>query len=245
MSSPAGTKAIILAGGLGTRLQPLVSDRPKPMAQAAGKPFLEYLIEQLRGQGFDELVLCVGHLAGHVCDYFGDGSRWGVRLRYAVERQLLGTAGALRNAASFIDGTFLALNGDSYLDADFRAMVQLHQQRRSLDPQTVGTIAAVKVDDAAAYGMLEMDGRGRILRFREKATPGRDWMNGGAYVLEPEVLDCIPADRPVSIEQEVFPLLLDRGYHLYSHQVEGFFADIGTPEGYRRFQRYIEETGNR
>jgi len=234
-------KAVILAGGLGTRLQPLLKDRPKPMAEASGKPFLEYLIEQLRAQEFNELVLCVGHLAERIQEYFGDGHAWGVQIDYAVETQLLGTAGAIRNAQHFIDGTFLVLNGDSYLDTDLRSVVQSQQRRHTANPRIVGTIAAVAVDDAAAYGTLEWGRQMRIIRFREKAGKGWGWINGGVYVLEPEVLDWIPAGRPVSIERETFPLLLQRGYRLYAYPVEGFFVDIGTPEGYRRFQRFVEE----
>jgi NDP-sugar pyrophosphorylase family protein len=213
------------------------------MAQVNGKPFLEHLVGQLRAQSFEDLILCVGHLADQVKGYFGDGKLWGVRIAYSEETSPLGTAGAIRKARRLIDGTFVVLNGDSYLDADFGAMVQLHQRRRSADHRTVGTIATVAVDDAAAYGTLECDNRGRILCFREKAAAGAGWINGGVYVLQPDVLDHIPDGRAVSIERETFPLLLERGDHLYACPVEGFFVDIGTPQGYRRFQRYVEEEG--
>lgn len=236
-------KALVLAGGLGSRLQSLIPDRPKPMAEVEGRPFLEYQIEQLRAQGFEDLVLCVGHLAHRIQDYFGDGHLWGVRIAYAVETELLGTAGAIRNAQSFIEDTFLVLNGDSYLEADFRALVEFHRRQQADDAQTVGTIATVAVDDASAYGTLELDAQGRILHFREKAEAGPGWINGGVYVLEPDILDFIPADRAVSIEKETFPLALEKGWHLYGYSVEGFFVDIGTSEGYRRFQRYVEEKG--
>jgi NDP-sugar pyrophosphorylase family protein len=236
-------KALILAGGLGSRLQSLIPDRPKPMVEAKGKPFLEYQIKQLRAQGFEELVLCIGYQASQIQDYFSDGHRWGVGIAYAVETELLGTAGAIRNARHFIEDTFFVLNGDSYLEVDFQALVGFHWRQQSADPRTVGTIAIVAVDDAAAYGTLELDAQGRILRFREKAETGPGWINGGVYVLEPDILDFIPADRVVSIEKETFPLVLERGWHLYSYPVEGFFVDIGTPQGYRRFQRYVEEKG--
>jgi NDP-sugar pyrophosphorylase family protein len=236
-------KALILAGGLGTRLQEVIADRPKSMAEAKGKPFLQYLIQHLRAQGLKEIVLCVGHLADQVERYFGDGRSWGVQIAYAVETKLLGTGGAIRNAQHLIEETSLVLNGDSYLDADFRAVVEFHRCRRLADPRTVGTIATVAVDDAAAYGTLEWDSQGRILRFQEKASAGAGWINAGVYVLEPEVLGHIPRGRPVSIESETFPLLLQRCYHLYACPVDGFFVDIGTPQGYRRFQCYAEEEG--
>ena len=116
-------KALILAGGLGTRLRSVVADQPKPMAPTAGKPFLQYLVEWLRDQGFDDLVLCVGHRADQVRAHFGDGRRWGVQVAYAVERTPLGTAGALKNAGEHVTGTTLVLNGDSYLEVDLRAMI--------------------------------------------------------------------------------------------------------------------------
>lgn len=232
-------KALILAGGLGTRLQPVVADRPKPMAQANGKPFLEYQIEWLRRQGLREIVLCVGHLAGHIRDYFGAGQRWDVRIRYAVETELLGTAGAIKNAEPFVEDTFCVLNGDSFLDADLQAIIESHKRSRAVDPRTLGTLAAVFVPDAAAYGTLDL-GHHRVSQFREKGTGGPGWINGGIYVLEPEILELIPAGRPVSIERETFPQILERGYHLYAYPVEGFFVDIGTPAGYHRFQHYVE-----
>ena len=234
-------KALILAGGLGTRLQSVVSDRPKPMADASGKPFLQYLVEQLRAQGFVELVLCVGHRAQQVQGYFGDGQCLGVEIAYAVETELLGTAGAIQNAREYIDSTFLMLNGDSYLEADYRALVDFHRDRRKCDPLVLGTIAAIAVQNAEAYGALKLDEGGAIQRFREKARKGPGRINAGVYVLEPDVLDFIPTGRAASIEKETFPLLLERGYHLLGYPVDAFFVDIGTPEGYCRFQMYVEE----
>ena len=235
-------QAVILAGGLGMRLREVVAERPKAMAAVAGKPFLAYLIEQLRAQGLSDVVLCVGHLGDQIRDHFGDGSRWGVSIRYAVEQELLGTAGALKNAEPFIDGTFLVLNGDSYLDDDLRQVVAFHERRRTI-PQMVGTVATVTVDDAAAYGALELGPRLRIAGFAEKGASGWGWINAGVYALEPQVLEVIPAGRPVSLERETFPRLLEQGYYLYACPMEGFFVDIGTPQGYRAFQSYIAAKG--
>src|SRR5215213_5677555 len=185
-------KTVILAGGLGTRLRSLLQDRPKPMAQFKGKPFLEYQIDQLRTQGFKDFILCVGHLAYHVQNYFGDGRDWEVRIVYAVETELLGTGGAIKNAQEFIENTFLVLNGDSYLEADFRGLVESHRRRVSADPQTVGTLAVLAMDDTASYGKIELDANARLLCFGEKAEVGPGWINGGAYVLEPDVFEYIP-----------------------------------------------------
>ncbi len=231
--------AVILAGGLGTRLRSVVSDRPKPMAEAGGRPFLEYLIDRLRQQGFRDVVLCVGHLHGQILSHFGDGQRWGVSIRYAVEERPLGTAGAIRNARAYADGPFLVLNGDSYLEVDLRSLIHCHRQQCLADSLAVGTLAAVALQDAAAYGTLELGEDHCVRSFMEKAVAAAGWVNGGVYVLEPEVPDWIPTGRPVSIEQETFPLLLASGRHLYACPVEGFFVDIGTPEGYARFQDHV------
>ncbi len=237
-------KTLILVGGLGTRLQALVPDRPKPVAEFGGKPFLEYQIERLRPQGFADVVLCVGHRAEQIRDHFGDGRRWNVRIRYSVETEPLGTAGAIRNAQPFVEDTFLVLNGDSYLGANFADMVECHRRARSADPRVAGTLAAVAVEDTSAYGALEMEGEGHILTFREKGQAGAGWINGGAYVLEPAILGLIPDGQAVSVERETFPLALERGRRLLGYRVEGFFVDIGTPEGYRRFERYVEQEIN-
>jgi mannose-1-phosphate guanylyltransferase len=117
-----------------------------------------------------------------------------------------------------------------------------HRARRIADPRTLGTILSTFIEDAAAYGTLALDDTGRVLRFREKASSTSGWINGGVYVLEPEILELIPARQQVSIERETFPAALAAGWHLYSHPTEGFFVDIGTPAGYRRFQQYAEET---
>ncbi len=211
------------------------------MAPVKGKPFLEYQIKQLRACGLCDLVLCVGHLAYHVQNYFGDGRDWGVRIDYAVETDLLGTAGAIKSAQSLIGDTFLVLNGDSYLEADYPDLVRFHRHRLSADARTIGTIAMVHVEDAASYGKVETNGNARLLRFEEKKEPEPGWINGGAYVLEPTIFDLIPPNQVVSIEKETFPLVLKRNRHLFGYPAQGFFVDIGTPEGYHRFCRYVEE----
>ncbi|MBN1641074.1 MAG: nucleotidyltransferase family protein [Anaerolineae bacterium] len=236
-------KTVILAGGLGKRLRPAVADRPKPMAEIADQPFLLYQIAQLRASGLCEIVLCVGYRAAQITSYLGDGTRWGVSIAYAIEETPLGTAGAIRNAGPHIDGTFLAMNGDSYVDADLHELVAAHRQQRASARRTVGTLLRTYVDDAASYGTLEVDAHGWVTHFAEKAARARGWINAGVYVLEPEILDLIPPDRAVSLEREVFPDLLQSGYRLFSHATAGYFVDIGTPEGYARFQAYVAARG--
>jgi len=238
-------RVIILAGGLGTRLQAVTQDRPKPMVEIQGKPFLEYQINQLHAQGFREFVLCVGHLAHHILDYFGDGWRFGVNIFYAIETDLLGTAGAISNAQDFIDDTFLVVNGDSYLELDHQALMDFHRRQKLLDQRTIGTIVAAAVDNVSAYGALEVDAQGRILNFLEKAETSAGLINGGVYVLDPCILEFISTGQTVSVEKDTFPSVLERGYHLFSYPADGFFVDIGTPKGFRRFCEYIERKGKR
>jgi NDP-sugar pyrophosphorylase family protein len=233
--------AVILAGGLGMRLRSIVADRPKPMADVGGRPFLEYQIRWLRAQGLEDIVLCVGYRADQIRDYFGDGERFGTRLAYAVDEQPLGTAGAIRNAREHVRGTFLVVNGDSFLDVDVPALLDWHHCRRTADPAVVGTLAMVHVGDAAAYGALVTDSAGHIQSFQEKGHGGAGWVNGGVYVLEPEILDFIADGRPESIEGNTFPRMLRAGRCLNGFPVHGFFVDIGTPDGYHAFLRQMKE----
>src|SRR5258706_2335589 len=195
-------RVFILAGGRGTRLQALFPDQPKPMAPVAGRPFLEHQISLLASQGFRDFVLCVGYRAEQINSYFGDGARWGVRIEYSHEAQPLGTAGALRQAAGFWSGAALVLNGDTYLDTRFASLVGQH--RRLAARGAIGSLGLLRVDDCARYGQVRLAPDGRIERFEEKrAAPAQAGLvNAGAYVLEPGVLDAIPAGRAVSIEYD-------------------------------------------
>jgi len=230
----------VLAGGLGLRLRSLVPDRPKPMALFKQKPFLEHQLCQLRSQGFTNVILCVGYQAAQIQDYFGDGQAWGLTLRYVVEPSLLGTAGAIKNAADWLNDRFLVLNGDSLLDLDFRRLVDFHLQHQQATPRAIATVVAVPTQEAAAYGALQIDEADVIRGVAEKGSTGPGWVNGGVYLFEPEVLAYIPAQQVVSLEQTTFPLLLAAGQQLYAYRFAGFFVDIGTPAGYQRFTHFVE-----
>jgi NDP-sugar pyrophosphorylase family protein len=236
-------QAVILAGGLGTRLRSVVSDKPKPMAEIKGKPFLEYQIEFLRRHKIGDVVLCVGYLHRVVQDYFRDGAPWGVRVKYAVEDELLGTAGAVKNAEKHLQERFVLLNGDSFFDFDLSALLQFHLAWRSEDRSAVGSIALTEVDDLSSYGAITIDARGKILSFEEKsgASKTAKHINAGVYVLEKEVLSFIPPMQKVSLERETFPALLQDGKALMGFSTRGFFADIGTPDGLHTFQHYVLE----
>lgn len=234
-------KAVILAGGLGTRLRAVVGDRPKAMANVHGKPFLAYQIANLRAQGFDELVLCLGYRSAQIQDYFGDGRRHRVSIAYSVEPEPLGTAGALRHAAALLDDAFLLVNGDSFLDADFQDFVASHRRRRSENPETIGSVAAIATADKGTFATLVLDARGLVQRFGVSTGPGRRWVNAGLYVVEPGLLDLIPTGRAVSLERETTPAALAAGARLWAYPVQGLFVDIGTPAGYRRFGEAVAQ----
>ena len=227
-------KAAILVGGLGTRLRPIIGDCPKPLALVRGRPFLAYLLEWLRAQGYLDVVLCVGYRWQDIQAIFGNGSSVGMRLEYSVEEKPLGTAGALKHAADHLPGTFLALNGDSIVDADLADLVRFHYETQAL-----ATLALAAVPDARRYGLVECDSRRRVTAFEEKSSvlaANQTWVNAGVYVLEPQVLDYIPENRAVSLERETFPLLLQTRVPVMGYTLEGKLLDIGTPESYLRSQ---------
>jgi mannose-1-phosphate guanylyltransferase len=223
-------QAIVLVGGEGTRLRPLTSDVPKPALTLVDRPFLAYMIEWLGAHGVTEAVLACGFLPDVLREVLGEGEHGGVRLSYVTEPDRRGTAGAIRFAADALgedlDDRFLALNGDVLTDLDLTALMDAHREREAR-----ATIALYPVEDSAAYGLVGVDGEGRVTEFVEKtgaAVPGE--INAGAYFLERSVLDLIPPGREVSIEREVFPLLVGDG--LGALRLDGYWMDIGTPERY-------------
>lgn len=242
-------QALILAGGLGTRLRPVVSDRPKAMATVGGKPFLEHQLAFLKGCGVSHFVFCVGYRHQQIQAHFGDGSRWGVRIDYSVEEQPLGTGGALKHAEKYVQDTFLALNGDSFFDTDLQRLVQFHEEKRvaARGQKCLATMALTRTREVERYGTVELGAEGEIVNFAEKTAErsagpvhAEKHINAGIYVLEAEILQMIPASEKVSIEHNVFPSLLNGG-GLYGCYLKGFFVDIGTPAGYRKLQDHLEE----
>lgn len=244
-------QALILAGGLGTRLRSIVNDRPKPMAQLGDKPFLEHQVELLKGYGISELIFCVGYRHQQIQDYFGDGAHWGVRITYSVEEMPLGTAGALKQAEAQVHGAFLALNGDSVFEFNLADLLETHTRRRRQEGAAyLGTVALTRVDDPRDYGLVKLDSQQHIVSFSEKSSerPALDdqskqgnYINAGIYVLEPALLNFVPTQQAVSIERETFPSLLAQGYRLGGYPAQGFFVDIGTPAGYYRLQHRLQE----
>lgn len=225
-------QAIVLCGGMGSRLRPLVNSVPKPMAEIAGRPFLEYLIGQLRRDGFTDVVLCAGFMATELERHFGTGEAWGVKIGYSVEREARGTAGALKLAEPMLVGDrWLVMNGDSLFNVSLRELAEAHAR----NPAPV-TIALARVADAHRYGGVTCAPDGRITAFEEKpdaSAPGL--INGGVYIIERPVLGLIPADRPASLERDVLMQLAGDG--IRGVVFDGYFIDIGTSEDYLRAER--------
>jgi mannose-1-phosphate guanylyltransferase len=221
-------KAIVLAGGEGTRLRPLTWTTPKPLLPIVNRPFLEHQLAWLAGHGVTEVVLSLGYKS----DAFAGRSFSDLPVLVAAEPEPLGTAGAIRFAAEAggVTTRFLVCNGDVLTDLDVTALVRFHEER-----EAEATIALTQVEDPSAFGVVPTDGDGRVLRFVEKPPPGEaptDWINAGTYVLEPSVLDDIPSGRAVSIERETFPGLLDRQGRLFALPSPAYWLDIGTPAKY-------------
>jgi mannose-1-phosphate guanylyltransferase len=225
-------QALVLAGGEGTRLRPLTYTTPKPVMPLAGRPFLSFMLDWLRGHGVDEVILSCGFLSDGVHRVLGD-VYGGMRLRYVIEEQPLGTAGPVRLALDegVLEERLLVLNGDVLTDMDLGAEVAFHQQAGARV-----TLALIGVEDVSSYGVVPTGQDGRVEAFLEKSDgqAPTNRINAGAYVVEREVIEAVPAGRAVSFEREVFPELVGDG--LYGWLADGYWVDIGTRE------RYLEAT---
>jgi mannose-1-phosphate guanylyltransferase len=221
-------QAVILVGGEGTRLRPLTVTVPKPVLPLVDRPFLVYMLEWLRRHGVDDVIMSCGFLATSVRNVLGDGSQFGLRLRFVEEPEPRGTAGALKYAEDLLEERFLMLNGDVLTDIDLTAQIAQHDRTGA-----VGTLALVPVEDPTAYGLVRTNDDGSVSEFVEKPTADSidtNLISAGAYVLERSVLDLIPPDRNVSIEREVWPRLVGNG--LFAFAASAYWLDIGTPERY-------------
>jgi mannose-1-phosphate guanylyltransferase / phosphomannomutase len=225
-------KAVVMAGGEGTRLRPLTSNQPKPMVPIVGRPCMEHIVELLRAHGFEDIIVTVAFMPQAIRTYFGAGEALGVSMQYSVEDSPAGTAGSVLLAADQLDDTFLVISGDALCDVDLSALVRFHQENRSS-----ATIGLMSVENPLEFGIVVTDEEGRIERFLEKPSWGQvfsDTINTGIYVLEPEVLRHVPADRPYDFAKELFPLLLEMGRPLYGSVLDGYWQDIGNLDQYRQ-----------
>ena len=223
-------KAVIMAGGEGTRLRPLTSNQPKPMLPMANIPMMEHVVNLLRTHGFEDIVVTVAFMANAIRTYFGDGSEFGVRMVYATESTPLGTAGSVRNAKDELDERFLVISGDVLTDIDLGAVVDFHDAHGAL-----ATLALKAVENPLEFGIVITNEDGSIERFLEKPTWGQvfsDTINTGIYVLEPEIFDFIPEGQAVDFSGETFPAALAAGKGLYGYVADGYWEDVGTLEAY-------------
>ena len=230
-------QAVVLVGGEGTRLRPLTYGTPKPMIPLMNVPFLERSLLRLKAAGITDVILPAGYLPEAITEYFGDGSRLGLRMTYVIEETPLGTAGAIKNVERFIDGPFFVLNGDILTSLDLTAMIRFHEERGGL-----GVLHLIRVEDPSAFGCVVHDREGRITAFIEK--PPRDQaptneINAGTYLLEPAILDFIPPGRNVSIERETYPAVIAGPRPLYAYTTDDYWIDLGRPEHYLAAHRHI------
>src|SRR5580693_8930918 len=228
-------KAVVMAGGEGTRLRPMTANQPKPLLPVANRPIMEHVLRLLKRHGFDETIVTVQFLAALIRSYFGDGEEFGMSMQYATEEMPLGTAGSVRNAEDALrDEPFLVISGDALTDMDLTALVEFHKDKGALV-----TVALARVPNPLEFGIVITAEDGRIQRFLEKPTWGQvfsDTVNTGLYVMEPEVLAEVPPGEVVDWSGDIFPKLLKRGAPLYGYISESYWEDVGTHESYLKAQ---------
>lgn len=231
-------KALFLAGGMGTRLRPLTDKLPKPMVPVMGKPLLERNIKRLKTFGINEIVLSTCYRSEHFEDYFNRVDT-GVHISFVPEEVPMGTGGAIKNAERFFDDTFLVFNADIISDLNISEMLSFHKSRKA-----DVTIAITHVKDPTRYGVIEFDDCGYALTFKEKPQPHEvvsNYINAGVYIFEPDVLKMIPKGRPVSVEREIFPKMLNEGKRIAVYKGCNYWIDLGTPEKYIQVHQDIFE----
>lgn len=248
-------EAILLCGGLGTRLRSVVSDRPKPMADIAGKPFLHYFVRMLSEKGVERFIFALGYMGEQIEAYFRDGREYGISIAYSYEESPLGTGGAIRNALPKMqEEDVLVLNADTYFDTDYRSLFQEQRMKRA-----DMTIASREIEDISRYGAIVKDTDGRVLRWNEKQSgsgetmpdsaetlarseetaPKRGEINGGIYVMKKSLIEKIPVGKQ-SLENDCIPVWLSHSVKIHALPSDGYFMDIGVPEDYRRFQADVQ-----
>lgn len=241
-------KAVILAGGYGTRLRPLTYTTPKTMLPICDKPVLNWIIDSLSKRGFDEIIITTNYLEDQIKNYFGDGDEFGVKLYYPKEKEPLGTAGSVKNAEKYLNEPFGVIQADNITEISLAEALRYHKEKRG-----IATISLVDVENPWQFGIAELNRKKQIKKFVEKPKPDECFSNlasTGLYVLEPEILDYIPENTPFDFAKDLFPLLLKKGKRIYGYRAEGFWVDVGKPEGYMKatewivnqIKKYISET---
>ncbi|NQT30155.1 MAG: NDP-sugar synthase [Candidatus Saganbacteria bacterium] len=231
-------KAIIIAGGLGTRLRPLTCNTPKPIVPVVNRPFVVHQIELLVKHGIDEVILNLHYLSHEIKKILGDGRHWGIKIHYSIEEHPLGTAGAVKNAEQFFDdGPMVIFNGDILTDINLSKVIAFHREKKA-----AVTLTLTEVEDPTPFGLILTDKNGRVTKFLEK--PSWDMVsvktiNAGIYIVDPKIFKEVPAGKPYSFERELYPSLLKQGVPIFGYPSEAYWIDIGNPHKYSEAHQAI------
>ena len=230
-------KAVIMAGGKGTRLRPLTSRQPKPMVSIVNTPCMEHIVNLLKDHGFEDILATLEFMPEVIQEYFGDGTGWGVRMEYSVEEEPLGTAGSVKFAEAWLTERFVVISGDALTDVDLESAVAFHEERGA-----EATLVLKEVDDPSEFGIVVVEDDGRVSGFLEKPDEEEVFShtaNTGMYILEPSVLNDIPEGQEYDFAEELFPKLLEEGRPMYGYVMEGYWEDIGNIEQYMSAQKDV------
>ena len=230
-------KAVIMAGGKGTRLRPLTSNQPKPMISIVNKPCMEHILELLRRHGFERVIVTLEYMPEVIQGYFGDGSEWGMNIEYSVEEEPLGTAGSVKYVEDRLGERFVIVSGDALTNVDLTEALSFHEERGA-----EATLVLKKVDDPSGFGIVTVEENGRVTDFMEKPDEEEVFSytaNTGIYILEPSVLEDIPEGQEYDWSKEQFPKMLEEGRPLYGYVTESYWEDIGNIEQYMGAQRAV------
>ncbi|NUL82231.1 MAG: NDP-sugar synthase [Armatimonadetes bacterium] len=225
-------KAMLLAAGVGSRLDPLTRQLPKPMAPVINRPVMEHLLNLLRLHGFSEVMVNLHYMGGMIKNYFGNGSKWGVKIRYSLEEELWGDAGSVKRCEDFFDETFIVIGADDLTDLDLTKLMKFHTEKRALV-----TIALSLVEDPSEYGIALLNEKGRITRFLEKPKGELIFSNSaniGMYVCEPDIFNLIPRGTPYGYGKDLLPLLVEQKKPLYGFLTSSYWKDVGSLQTYRQ-----------
>lgn len=234
---PKDMDVLILCGGLGTRLRPLVPDRPKGLAEIDGKPFLEHLITYIAGAGFRSFILCIGHQGEQIREYFRKDRLPDLKISFSEESAPLGTAGALKNARGFIESNpFMAVNGDTFIEVDFRKLIAFHFSKNALL-----TMAVSKACESNDTGAVVLSDDEMVSSYKERGKAEESFVNMGIYIMGKEILDRIPGKKAYSLECDLFPKMAGKGFFGFDAKTQ--ILDIGTPERYKRANNLLRDKG--
>src|SRR5438876_2080411 len=223
-------KAVIMAGGEGSRLRPLTIRRPKPMVPVVDRPAIVHIIELLKRHGITETVITLQYLASVIQEYLGDGSAYGIKIHYTVEETPLGTAGSVRQGEEWLGDTFMVISGDALTDFDLSAAMRYHKQKKAM-----ATIVLKRMPNPLEYGVVIIDDDGRVKQFQEKPSWGEvfsDTVNTGIYILEPSIFKYYEAGQVFDFSNNLYPILLEKGDPIYGYVADGYWCDIGSIPDY-------------